>query len=82
MTGFISAAIDTGALFEVVVASLVASIGTTLAFSLAIVGAARSTDSRRGGRTGAATAYALLAAVALAGSAAVVAIGIVVMAFK
>ena len=42
--------VDWGTLGKVALASLVAGVGVTLIFSLAIVGAARFADMRRDGR--------------------------------
>ncbi len=75
-------AIEWKALLETVIASFAAGVGVTIVFSLAILGAARFADARRDGRTVVATAAAGLTIVALAGSAAAIAFGIVVMTSK
>jgi hypothetical protein len=59
-----SAAIDWGKLFELVWASSLAAIAVSVSFATIIVGATRASDCRRADRTGAATAYLGLAAVA------------------
>jgi hypothetical protein len=74
--------VDTQALLKTVVAAFVAGVGVTLIFSLAILGAARFADRSRDGRPVAAVAFGALAVVALAGAAAAVTIGIIVMARK
>jgi hypothetical protein len=53
--------IDWGALGKVVLYSLVAGLGVPAVYSIAVLGAARSTDAQRGRRGGQATAYALVA---------------------
>ena len=69
-------------LLETVVFSAVAGIGVTFVFSLAIWGVARFADFSRNERPLAAGAAALVAALALLGTAAVVVFGIVVMTSK
>jgi hypothetical protein len=71
----LAALIDTGALWRVVVYSLVAGVGVTFVFSLAIVGIARFDEHRRSGHGAAAFGYAALALIA-----ALVVIGAVVEA--
>jgi hypothetical protein len=74
--------IDWSALGKVVLYSLVAGVGVTTVFALAILGASRSTDMRRDGAPGLATVYAALALLAVAMSVAAVAYGIVLMTQK
>jgi len=74
--------IDWETLGKVALASLLAGVGVTLAFSLAIVGATRMAEMRRDGRGIEAGAYATLMIVALAVSAAAVAFGVIVMTTK
>jgi hypothetical protein len=74
--------VDTTALAKTVVYAFVAGVGVTLAFSLAILGAARFTDLSRAGRAGGAAAYMALTLVALAACTAAIVIGIVVMTSK
>jgi hypothetical protein len=76
------AAVDTGALIEVVWASLLAGIGVTLAFSLIVLGSARSTAARRSGSGGAALAYGALAVLALGAFVAGVIFGLSIMLSK
>lgn len=76
------ALIDTAALGKVIGAALLAGIGTMVAFSLVILGAARSAELRRDGSRTTAGAYALLAGLALAGFLLAVVFGIQVMASK
>jgi hypothetical protein len=77
-----STVVDWKTLGKVALASLVAGVGVTVVFSLAIVGAARFADMRRDGRTIEAGAYAALLALSLVAVAAAVVIGIIVMAKK
>ena len=74
--------VDWETLGEVALASLIAVVGVTLSFSLAIVGATRMIDMRRDGRGVEAGAYAALMILALAGSGAAVAFGVIVMTTK
>ena len=74
--------IETKELIETVVASLVAGVGITAVFSMAIWGGARFVDLSRDGRPVAAGVAAALGALALATTVAAVAIGIVVMTSK
>jgi hypothetical protein len=69
-------------LFETVVASLVAGVGITAVFSVAIWSGARFADLNRGGRPLAAGAAAVLGALALVVTLAAVVFGIVVMTHK
>jgi hypothetical protein len=69
-------------LLETVAFSTLAGIGVTLVFSIAIWGVARFADLSRNERPLAAGAAALVAALALLGTAAVVVFGIIVMTSK
>ena len=62
--------------------SLIAGIGVPAIYSLAVLGAARSTDAQRSRRGGAATAYAILAFVGGAICLGAIAFGIYVMTQK
>jgi hypothetical protein len=55
--------IDTKALGEVILYSLVASVGGTMVFSFAIVGLARFDEARQGDRKGSGAIYAVLVTV-------------------
>jgi hypothetical protein len=74
--------VDTGALLKTIAAALIAGVGVTLIFSLAILGAARFADLSRDGRPASAAAFGALALVALAAASAAVTIGIIVMTRK
>jgi len=78
----IATVVDWAALRDVVVASLAAGVGVTVAFSLAILGLTRFADMRRDGKAVEAWAYAGLAIVGLAVSATAVVYGIVLMTSK
>jgi len=75
-------ALASSALFRVFYASLLAGVGVAVVFSLAVYGAVRSSEMRRAGRGGAATAYAALAAGGLILSAAAVVFGLILVAHK
>jgi hypothetical protein len=74
--------VETKQLLETVVASLVAGVGVTVIFSVAIWGVARFADLSRNERPVAAGAAAALAAAAMLATLAAVAFGIVVMTRK
>ncbi len=74
--------VQTGDLVKTVIASLIAGVGVTAIFSVAIWGAARFADLSREGRPLAAGAAAALGALALTTTLAAVAVGIVVMTSK
>jgi hypothetical protein len=69
-------------LLETVVASAVAGIGVTFAFSVAIWGMGRFADLNRNDRPFAAGAAAVVAALAMAAVLAAVVVGIIVMTSK
>jgi hypothetical protein len=60
----VHAAVDVGALVEVIWVSVLAGVGVSLTFSLVVLGSARSVAARRDGNDGAATAYAAIAVLA------------------
>ena len=78
----ISAAIDTKALWETVVAAFVAGVGTTFVFSLAILGIARFAEFSREGRTLESALAAALAVLGLLATAAAIVFGVIVMSAK
>ena len=61
-----STIVDTTTLLDLVGVSLLAAVGVTAAFSLAILGATRFSDLRRDGRAVEAAAFGALTALALA----------------
>jgi len=69
-------------LLETVAYSLVAAIGVTTAFSIAIYGVTRAAEFRRDERPGASAAAGALGALGLAVCAAAVVLGVVVMTTK
>lgn len=77
-----AALVQTGDLVKTVIASLVAGVGVTFVFSVAIWGGARFADLSRGGRPLAAGAAAALGGLALVTTLAAVVVGIVVMMSK
>lgn len=56
--------VDWGALGNVVLTSLIAGVGASATFALAVLGVTRSSDERRQGRGAVATAYLLVGAAA------------------
>jgi cation transporter-like permease len=74
--------VETKELLETVVASLIAGVGITVVFSVAIWGVARFADLSRSERPLAAGAAATLAGLALLVTLAAVVFGIVVMSRK
>lgn len=78
----IATLVEGKALLEAVIASVVAGIGVTFIFAVAIWGVARFADLSRGERPLAAGAAAGVAVLALALTAAAVAVGIIAMTSK
>jgi hypothetical protein len=74
--------VETKQLLETVIASLLAGVGVTVVFSVAIWGVARFADLSRNERPLAAAAAATLAGAAMLVTLAAVAFGIVVMTRK
>lgn len=74
--------VETKELLQTVVASVVAGVGITVIFSVAIWGVARFADLSRDDRPLAAGAAATLAALATAATLAAVVFGVIVMAGK
>jgi uncharacterized membrane protein YidH (DUF202 family) len=77
-----SVTVDTQALLEVIGASLVITIGVTVAFSVALYGVTRADDARRKGPSAAVLPYALLAFVGLAACVTAIVLGLIVMTQK
>jgi hypothetical protein len=78
----VGAIVDTTALWQTVVVALAAGVGITLVFSIAILGIVRVVELGRDGRTGAATAFGTLAALALTACLGAVVLGVIVMTQK
>jgi hypothetical protein len=74
--------VDTTALWQTIAYALVAAVGVTLIFSLAIRGAARFGDHSRDGRTLAAAMSGGLAVVGLLATAAAIVAAVIVMTTK
>jgi hypothetical protein len=74
--------VELSQLGEVVWVSLLAGVGTAIAFSLVVLGGGRSAEARRQGHANVAFAYATLALVFLCAFAALVAFGVHVMLAK
>jgi hypothetical protein len=78
----IATIVDSEKLFQAIWTSLAGAVGVTLAFSLLVVGAARSSEHGRSGRRVAAGVYGALATVALAACIAAIVLGLIVMTTK
>ena len=74
--------VDTKALLKTVAASLVAGVGVTAMYAVAIFGATRFAELRRDERVAAAAAAGFLAVIALVTCVAAIALGIVIMTQK
>jgi hypothetical protein len=75
----IGAIVDTHALVQVLWVSLVAGVGVTGAYGLAILGATRAVEFGRDGRAGAATAYAAIGILGIVVFLAAIVFGIVIL---
>jgi len=78
----IATIVDTTALWQTIVAAFVAGVGTTLVFSLAILGVARFAEASREGRPLESALFAGLALLGLLATAAAVVFGVIVMTTK
>jgi hypothetical protein len=74
--------VDSTAVWQTIVAALVAGIGVTTVFSIAVFAVGRSIENRLDGRTIAAAGFGAVAIVALLASLAAVVVGIIVMTTK
>jgi cytochrome c biogenesis protein CcdA len=72
-----STIVDTTTLLDLIGVSLLAAVGVTAAFSLAILGATRFSDLRRDGRAVEAAAFGALTALALAACVGAIVYGII-----
>lgn len=82
MAGVLATIVETKDLVSTVIASVIAGVGITAVFSVAIWGGARFADLSRGGRPLAAGAAAVLGGAALLATLGAVVVGIVVMTSK
>jgi hypothetical protein len=74
--------VDTEALWQTIVYALVAAVGVTAIFAIAIRGAARFGEYSRDGRTLAATVSGAVAILGLLATAAAIVVGVIVMSSK
>jgi hypothetical protein len=74
--------VDTDALLQTIAAALIAGIGVTFVFSLAILGFARATEATRLGRSVEATAFGILAIAGLLATGVAIAAAVIVMTTK
>ncbi len=77
-----SASIDLPLLLRVLYTSVVAGVGVSVVFSLTVLGVIRSGEMRRARRSGAATGYAVLAAVGATLAMAIIVFGLILLARK
>jgi hypothetical protein len=77
-----TAAIDVHLLLKVLYTSLLAGVGVSVVFSIAVLGLVRSSDARRDERPTAAVSYALLGAAGLLLSAGLIVFGLILLARK
>jgi cytochrome c biogenesis protein CcdA len=82
MSPMLATIVDTEDLLGTIVAALVAGVGITIVFSVAIYGATRFADLSRDERPAAATVAAIVAVIALTATIAAVVVGIIVMTRK
>ena len=75
----IATIVDTEALWQTVVAAFVAGVGTTIVFSLAILGATRFAEANREGHRFQATVFGALMAIGLLVTVAAIVVGVIVM---
>jgi hypothetical protein len=75
-------AVQLSDILKVVWVSLLAGVLVCFAFSLVVLGTARSTDARRNGNGGAAVAFGALATIAMAACIAAVVFGVHIMVSK
>jgi hypothetical protein len=78
----IATIVDTTALWQTVAAAFVAGVGTTIVFSLAILGATRFSEATRDGRRLHATAFGALMVFGLLATAGAIVVGVIVMTTK
>jgi hypothetical protein len=76
------AAVEAGDILEVIWVSLVAGVFVSSAFSVVVLGSARSAEARRGGNGTSALVWGALAILAFAAFAAAVAFGVHIMLSK
>ncbi len=78
----IATIVDTKALWETVAAAFVAGVGTTIVFSLAILGATRFSEANREGERFQATIFGALGVIGLLATVAAVVAAVIVMTSK
>jgi hypothetical protein len=78
----IATIVDTEALWQTVAGAFVAGVGTTIVFSLAILGATRWSEANRDGRRLQATVFGALMVAGLLATTAAITVGVVVMTSK
>ena len=74
--------VDTHLLLKMAYTSVIAGVGVSLVFSIAVVGVVRAGDMRREQRSAAAAAYGVLGAIGLVLTAALIVYGLILLARK
>jgi hypothetical protein len=82
MTSVLATVVDTKALWQTVVAAVVAGVGTTIVFSIAILGATRFAEASRDRRPGEAAIFAALGILAMLATIGAIVVGVIVMTTK
>jgi hypothetical protein len=78
----IATIVDTNALWQTIAGAFVAGVGTTIVFSLAILGATRLSEATREGHRLHATFFGALMVLGLLATAGAIVVGIIVMTTK
>ncbi len=78
----IATIVDTEALWQTIVAAFAAGVGTTIVFSLAILGATRFSEANRDGHGVQAVVFGALTALGLLATVAAIVVGVIVMTSK
>jgi hypothetical protein len=78
----IATIVDTQALLDTVIAAVAAGVGTTVVFSLAILGAVRFTDANREGRGVEAAFFGVLAVIGVTATIGAAVLAVIVMTTK
>jgi hypothetical protein len=78
----IATIVDTEALWQTIAAAFVAGVGTTIVFSLAILGATRFSEANREGHRVHAAVFGALSVIGLLATVAAIVVGVIVMTTK
>ena len=78
----IATIVDTTALWQTVVAAFIAGVGTTVVFSIAILGATKFAEATREGQPVQATAYGILGILGVLATTGAAVVAVIVMTSK